>query len=227
MNLPIKSLFIFVLASSLAACGSSSDRPQSPRGATNPGTQTTTPTSSPISSPIPSPTASPGPTASPSVTPTAPGSTLGTLALSEAELPNFHKVSPVIYRSGEPTAPAWAKLKRAGLKTVISLVSTSIGDADQTVEQTQATAAGLQYLNIPMSGLLKPTADQINQALQAMIKPENQPVLVHCTHGADRTGIVIASYHIKYDQWSVAQATADMYAFGHSKWLAWWDSALN
>jgi protein tyrosine phosphatase (PTP) superfamily phosphohydrolase (DUF442 family) len=219
MKLPIKSLFIFALAWTLAGCGSSSDRHQSPRGATNPEPQQTTPAQPQATSPVPA--------ASPSVTPVAPGSTLGTLAVSEAELPNFHKVSPAIYRSGEPTAPAWAKLKGAGLKTVISLVSKSIGDADQAVEHTQATAAGLQYINIPMSGLLKPTVDQINQALQAMVKPENQPVLVHCTHGADRTGIIIASYHIKYDQWPVAQATTEMYAFGHSRWLAWWDSVLN
>ena len=77
-----------------------------------------------------------------------------------------------------------------------------------------------------MDGLLKPKIDQINLALQTIVSPQNQPILVHCTHGADRTGIVIASYRIKHDLWSVAQATTDMYTFGHSKWLSWWDSVL-
>ena len=34
-------------------------------------------------------------------------------------------------------------------------------------------------------------------------------MLVHCWHGSDRTGIIVAAYRIIYENWSVAQAEAE------------------
>jgi protein tyrosine/serine phosphatase len=78
-----------------------------------------------------------------------------------------------------------------------------------------------------MHGLKKPTTDQINLALSRLSDPSNYPILVHCEKGSDRTGLVVASYHIKHDGWSLEKAKSDMYNFGHSHWLFWWDSVLD
>ena len=46
-------------------------------------------------------------------------------------------------------------------------------------------------------------------------------VLVHCYHGADRTGIVIAFYRMIYQNWTPADAKAEMLQGGfgyHSVW---------
>jgi protein-tyrosine phosphatase len=40
------------------------------------------------------------------------------------------------------------------------------------------------------------------------------PVFVHCFRGADRTGAVIAAYHIEHDQWDTARALKDAKAHG-------------
>jgi protein tyrosine/serine phosphatase len=47
-----------------------------------------------------------------------------------------------------------------------------------------------------------------------MTDPEAQPVFVHCMHGEDRTGIVLAVYRMDVDGWSNAEAEAEMQAFG-------------
>ena len=46
-------------------------------------------------------------------------------------------------------------------------------------------------------------------------------VLVHCYHGADRTGIVIAFYRMIYQNWTLADAKSEMLQGGfgyHSVW---------
>ena len=47
------------------------------------------------------------------------------------------------------------------------------------------------------------------------------PVLVHCNHGADRTGLILALYRTLYDGWSKGAAVEEMLhgEFGfHAVW---------
>ena len=48
-----------------------------------------------------------------------------------------------------------------------------------------------------------------------------QPVLVHCQHGSDRTGTMVAIYRVVVDGWTKAEATNEMIngGFGyHPMW---------
>jgi protein-tyrosine phosphatase len=42
------------------------------------------------------------------------------------------------------------------------------------------------------------------------------PIFVHCKRGADRTGAVIAAYHIDHDKWDNARALQDAKAHSMS-----------
>ena len=46
--------------------------------------------------------------------------------------------------------------------------------------------------------------------LRIIKTPELQPVLVHCKHGSNRTGMMIAIYRIAYGGWSKQQAIDEM-----------------
>lgn len=46
--------------------------------------------------------------------------------------------------------------------------------------------------------------------LRIATTPSLQPVLVHCNHGSDRTGTMVAIYRIVFEGWSKAQATDEM-----------------
>jgi len=46
--------------------------------------------------------------------------------------------------------------------------------------------------------------------LRLATTPALQPVLVHCRHGSDRTGIMVAVYRIVVEGWSKAEATDGM-----------------
>jgi protein-tyrosine phosphatase len=41
---------------------------------------------------------------------------------------------------------------------------------------------------------------------------------VHCTHGVDRTGLVIGAWRIITQKWTMEQVQEERYAYGASKW---------
>ena len=55
---------------------------------------------------------------------------------------------------------------------------------------------------------------KVDQVVALMADPANQPVYVHCRHGQDRTGIVVAAYRMKQQGWSLTDAETEMQAFG-------------
>jgi len=142
-------------------------------------------------------------------------------------IPNFHKVNDKIYRSGRPKIEGVNALAKIGFKTILSVQDYGWDKDDLDDEKAWAAAAGIKFLHVPMHGLTKPTLEQIHLALSYLNDASYYPILVHCEKGSDRTGIVVASYHIKTDGWDIAKAKIDMYNYGHSNWLSWWDSILN
>ena len=63
---------------------------------------------------------------------------------------------------------------------------------------------------------------QILQFLKIATDPKRQPLLVHCRHGADRTGTMVAAYRVVVQGWSKDQALAEMQEGGfgyHPIWV--------
>jgi tyrosine-protein phosphatase SIW14 len=122
---------------------------------------------------------------------------------------NFGQVNDHLYRGAEPDTVAVQNLARLGVKTIVDLRT---GKEVRAPEAAEAAAAGILYTNIPLKGLGRPTDAQITKAL-AVIETSSGPVFVHCEHGCDRTGTVIACYRIRHDQLSgeAAQTEADHY----------------
>ncbi len=132
-----------------------------------------------------------------------------------AELPNFHQVNQKLYRGGQPKEGGLQKLASLGVKTIINLRD---DDDHEQAEETEAHAAGLQYFNVPMARLGRPSDKIIEDVLAILNKSENQPVFVHCKLGSDRTGTVVAIYRIEHDGWSSEQAKAEAKRYGMNLW---------
>ena len=43
-----------------------------------------------------------------------------------------------------------------------------------------------------------------------MAQEKNRPVFIHCKHGADRTGTMVAFYRLVFEGWSKAEALREM-----------------
>ena len=129
---------------------------------------------------------------------------------------NFGKVNDSLYRGAQPDALGIKNLKKLGVKTILNL---RMGDEAWKGEEAEAAANGIVYTNMPMDGITRPTHEQIAKAL-AIIDSLPSPVFVHCKHGCDRAGTIIACYRIRHDRWSNASALQEAEHYGIS-WFAW------
>ena len=129
------------------------------------------------------------------------------------ELPNFHKVSDQLYRGAQPATGGMQKLSALGIKTVVNLRGE---DETTRAEEKEATAAGLRYFSVAMPGLSRPQEEQVTRVLAILNAPENGPVFIHCKHGADRTGTIIALYRITRDNWTADRAITEAKQYGMS-----------
>jgi len=107
-----------------------------------------------------------------------------------AELPNFHRVNQQLYRGGQPKDGGLRKLKDLGVKTIVNLRGE---DAHTRAESEEAHSLGLRYHSISLPEFSRPKDEEVEQVLGIINDPENQPVFIHCHHGKDRTGTIVAS----------------------------------
>jgi len=126
---------------------------------------------------------------------------------------NFDQVDTHVYRGGQPTDEGFRYLAKIGVKTIIDLRE---NDPRSIAEQRTVTGAGMKYVNVPMTGLTPPTLGEITKILNVLEDNTAGPVFVHCRRGADRTGAVIAAYHIDHDNWDNARALRDAKAHSMS-----------
>lgn len=70
----------------------------------------------------------------------------------------------------------------------------------------------------------KPQAELLQKALDLLAEAET-PVLVHCSHGADRTGLVCALYRIHFQNWEKEEALAEMLEGGFGYHIFWQQNA--
>jgi len=128
-------------------------------------------------------------------------------------VPNFHKVSENLYRSAQPTAQGMKNLKAMGIETVVNLRSFH-SDRDEM------KGTGLAYEHIYMKAW-HPERKEAVRFLQIVTNKNRMPVLVHCQHGADRTGTVCALYRVAVQDWTKEEALKEMTQGGfnfHSVW---------
>lgn len=129
--------------------------------------------------------------------------TLPVFAGSVDGIHNFYQVDQHVYRGAQPSDDGFKYLAKLGVKTIVDLREP--GKRSKAEEQ-MVTSTGMQYINVPMSGLTPPTEEQINKILSILENGSTGPVFVHCMKGVDRTGTVIASYRIDHDGWDNTRA---------------------
>ncbi|MBI3887060.1 MAG: tyrosine-protein phosphatase [Opitutae bacterium] len=127
-------------------------------------------------------------------------------------LPNFGRVDRTLWRGAQPDAHGLETLHRLGVATIINLRM-----ADDVVPGEEATARrlGIGYVNVPLHGFSGPSDAEVDRVL-ALIASSPPPVFVHCRHGADRTGVIVACYRMRHDGWPTAQAMAEAEHYGIS-----------
>jgi protein tyrosine/serine phosphatase len=131
---------------------------------------------------------------------------------SEA-LKNYYRVTDNLYRCAQPTAAGWQQLEKDGVRTVINLRFFS---DDELPKNTK-----LRGVQVKMNAW-DVDKDDIVRVLALLRQKERGPFLIHCRHGADRTGLIIAMHRIIDHGWTKEDALAEMRKgdFGfHKIWI--------
>lgn len=130
---------------------------------------------------------------------------------------NFYKVSETLFRSEQPTEDGMKNIEAFGIGTVISLRS-----RQKDVELAKNTELNLIHVS------MRAWNPKYEDAVKVMyfLNPNNpetnkKPILIHCYHGADRTGMMVALYRMVYQNWEREEALNEMQNGGygyHSMW---------
>jgi tyrosine-protein phosphatase SIW14 len=130
-------------------------------------------------------------------------------------LPNFGRVTEILYRGGQPTSDGFNTLHSMGVGMVINLRDDR---AEMASEKREVESLGMKSVDIPWSASHEPSSVQIMDFLDLIRANPNTKIFVHCRRGADRTGVMIAAYRIAIERKSVAEAVSEMRRY-HYDWL--------
>lgn len=128
-------------------------------------------------------------------------------------VPNLHRIDAHVYRSAQPTAAGMRELEKLGIRTVLCL-----RDSHDDVDEARGT--GLRLVRLELNAW-RTDEEELVQVLRVLVDQANWPVLVHCQHGADRTGLASALYRIAVQGWDRERAVDEMTRGGfgfHSLW---------
>jgi protein tyrosine phosphatase (PTP) superfamily phosphohydrolase (DUF442 family) len=121
-------------------------------------------------------------------------------------VPRFAEVEPGFARGALPSAEGIRALAARGYRTVVSL-------QHDDVERERVRAAGMEYIEIPMKcglfGAPAPSERQARAFLAAVGDSAKRPVFVHCRHGRDRTGVMVALYRVARNGWTAERAVTE------------------
>jgi protein tyrosine phosphatase (PTP) superfamily phosphohydrolase (DUF442 family) len=122
-------------------------------------------------------------------------------------LENCFRVSADLFRSAQPDRTDLPDLQALGIKSVIILRSLHFDDV--------FAQRGFHLITHPMSAGSVSVADLV--AVLRQYRSAEKPVLVHCWHGSDRTGFIVAGYRMIFQSWSRESAIEELRlgGFGH------------
>jgi protein tyrosine/serine phosphatase len=172
------------------------------------------------------------------------------LATAAPEIPAFSQVSATVYRGGRPLDDGMVYLSQVvGIKTDINLQGGDIASSDPVTAAIVAwwepgeTAENIanekhmaedvlkmNFVSAPLNSMAEVSADEdveIDRVLAVMADPTMQPVFVHCEHGVDRTGLIVALYRVKYEGVEIEKAHDEWVAHGHSGLAAYFTGNLD
>ena len=104
---------------------------------------------------------------------------------------NYVRISPGVATGGRLAEGAVSRLKASGFRTIVDLRGPAEGVGS---ERLSAEAAGLRYVNIPVTPG-GPSDSQVAEFARVVDHPGAEPILVHCVTGI-RAGAMWTLYRV-------------------------------
>jgi hypothetical protein len=134
------------------------------------------------------------------------------VAVAGTTVQNLYRIEDGFFRGAQPTADGFKELAGLGVKTVLDLS----GGGDDVL--LKGGALKLVHVRMSAFGLRD---DRVLEALRTMADPANRPLMIHCQHGADRTGALVALYRVVVQGWTKEKAVEEMNRGGYHHNSLW------
>ena len=122
----------------------------------------------------------------------------------------------VLYRAGRLTPAATAKVvERHGIRTIVDLGGWDRLPKAHARAVRTAESLGVRRVDLPLIGDARGDPNRYAEALRIIEDPANQPVLVHCAAGSERTGCLVGLFRIRHDGYTVEDVMAESQTFRH------------
>lgn len=121
--------------------------------------------------------------------------------IQSSHFKRLYQLNDSVYRSEQPGKKGFKELENLGVKTSITF-------RRNKNDVKKAKGTGLELVHIPLK-TAEITENHLVEALGA-IHTAKKPVLVHCWHGSDRTGAVMAAYRVVFENWSKEDAISEL-----------------
>jgi protein tyrosine/serine phosphatase len=121
-----------------------------------------------------------------------------------------------IYRSGQLTPRMLREVcQERGIRTIIDLDGAEPQRPEKQIEQAVADEMGVKRYAFSMVGDGTGDPAGFAQVVRLMADPENQPVLVHCAAGAQRTSTAVILYrHLEQGE-PIAEVYPESFEYKH------------
>jgi len=138
---------------------------------------------------------------------------VGTFLGWRSSVDNFGVVLPAgdspggaVYRSDQMRPEDLAKtIRELGIRTVLNLRGPNPGETWYDAERSAVVGAGAELVDMSLSSSEWMSRQQAI-ALSKVIKESPRPLLIHCYHGSERTGLASAMTHLLTPGQSVESA---------------------
>lgn len=110
---------------------------------------------------------------------------------------NLYRINDSIYRSEQPSKKGFIELDTSGIKTIVNLRRLR-----NDIKKAKGTDLQLEHIPLATKQI---TEQDIFEVIQHIDNAE-KPLLIHCWHGSDRTGVMVAAYRIVIENWSKEKA---------------------
>ena len=137
---------------------------------------------------------------------------------------NFHQVDTQLYRGGRPRSSAYPKLVEIGVRTIVNLEEQEFAEVEKAaideINLGLAPDKQIQFVSFPIGPAEIDEEGVSHERLRELfgeIQNAKKPIFLHCYHGKDRTGAIVALYRQLMDQKSMPEAYEEAYHYRFSR----------
>jgi len=120
--------------------------------------------------------------------------------IADAVPENLHRVDAKVWRSAQPDEEEFRMLHQGGIREVLNL-------REWNCDSNEAEGVDVRLHRVRINPGNIREKDMVRAV--KILRDSPGPILVHCWHGSDRTGMVVALYRMAVGGWTREQTIAE------------------